>query len=98
MDKQKHCAPLLQVKFHLSIIWERIGREKKGEIGYTFRVWAPMLRQFTLLGDFTNWVENQIPMERNEFGVWEVFTSLLQRRPNLQVPYPACKWSSDYED
>ena len=35
-----------------------------------------MLRLYTWVGDFTNWIENQIPMERNEFGVWEVFTSL----------------------
>ena len=39
-------------------------------------MWAPNAQAVHLVGDFTNWVENQIPMERNEFGVWEVFTSL----------------------
>ncbi len=29
-----------------------------------------------LIGDFTDWYENQIPMTRNEGGVWEVFTDL----------------------
>ena len=62
--------------FTSSTIWELIGKKKNGEYGYTFRVWAPNAQAVHLVGDFTNWVENQIPMERNEFGVWEVFTSL----------------------
>ena len=52
--------------------------ELNGELGYTFRVWAPNAQAVHLVGDFTNWIENQIPMVRNEFGVWEVFTSLAQ--------------------
>lgn len=52
--------------------------ELNGEHGYTFRVWAPNAQAVHLVGDFTNWIENQIPMVRNDFGVWEVFTNMAQ--------------------
>ncbi|VNV48631.1 1,4-alpha-glucan branching enzyme [Streptococcus pneumoniae] len=52
--------------------------ELNGEYGYTFRVWAPNAQAVHLVGDFTNWIENQIPMVRNDFGVWEVFTNMAQ--------------------
>ena len=41
-----------------------------------FRVWAPNAQNVHLIGDFTNWYGEQIPMTRNEGGVWEVFTDL----------------------
>ena len=66
------------MKFHLQHYLGAHREEKNGEYGYTFRVWAPNAQAVHLVGDFTNWVENQILMERNEFGVWEVFTSLAQ--------------------
>ena len=47
-----------------------------GKAGYTFRVWAPNAQNVHLIGDFTNWYGEQIPMTRNEVGVWEVFTDL----------------------
>ena len=65
-------------EFHLQHYLGAHREEKAGESGYTFRVWAPNAQAVHLVGDFTNWLENQIPMERNEFGVWEVFTSLAQ--------------------
>ena len=40
-----------------------------GKSGYTFRVWAPNAQSVHLIGDFTDWYENQIPMARNEGGV-----------------------------
>lgn len=42
--------------------------ELNGEHGYTFRVWAPNAQAVHLVGDFTNWIENQIPMVRNDLG------------------------------
>ena len=64
--------------FHLQHYLGAHKEELNGVLGYRFRVWAPNAQTVHLVGDFTNWVENQIPMERNEFGVWEVFTSLAQ--------------------
>ena len=62
--------------FHLQHYLGAHKEEKDGEIGFTFRVWAPNAQAVHLVGDFTNWTEHQIPMVRNESGVWEVFTSL----------------------
>ena len=62
--------------FHLQHYLGAHKEEKDGEIGFTFRVWAPNAQAVHLVGDFTNWTEHQIPMVRNEAGVWEVFTSL----------------------
>lgn len=42
--------------------------------GYVFRVWAPNAEQVWLVGDFTNWQENPLPMIKNEGGVWEIQT------------------------
>lgn len=64
--------------FHLQHYLGAHREEKDGEWGYTFRVWAPNAQAVHLVGDFTNWVENQIPMVRNESGVWEVFTTFAQ--------------------
>lgn len=47
-----------------------------GVTGYRFRVWAPKAQAVHLIGDFTQWRENPLAMERNEAGVWEIFTDL----------------------
>ncbi|WP_314414960.1 alpha-amylase family glycosyl hydrolase, partial [uncultured Streptococcus sp.] len=79
MDKKKALETFMTGEnFHLQHYLGAHREEKDGESGYTFRVWAPNAQAVHLVGDFTNWVENQIPMERNEFGIWEVFTSLAQ--------------------
>ena len=77
MDKRETLRTFMTGEnFHLQHYLGAHREELNGEYGYTFRVWAPNAQAVHLVGDFTNWVENQIPMERNEFGVWEVFTSL----------------------
>ena len=79
MNKKKALETFIAGEnFHLQHYLGAHREEKNGEFGYTFRVWAPNAQAVYLVGDFTNWVENQIPMERNEFGVWKVFTSLAQ--------------------
>ena len=79
MDKREALRTFMTGEnFHLQHYLGAHWEEVNGEYGYTFRVWAPNAQAVHLVGDFTNWVENQIPMERNEFGVWEVFTSLAQ--------------------
>ena len=62
--------------FHLQHYLGAHQEEVDGKVGYSFRVWAPNAQSVHLIGDFTNWYENQIPMARNEAGVWEVFTDL----------------------
>ncbi|MDR0846061.1 MAG: 1,4-alpha-glucan branching protein GlgB [Lactobacillales bacterium] len=47
-------------------------KEKKG---FVFRVWAPNARNVWLAGDFTDWDENEILMEKDhENGIWELWT------------------------
>ncbi|WP_019804165.1 1,4-alpha-glucan branching protein GlgB [Streptococcus mutans] len=50
--------------------------EKNGVKGYIFRVWAPNAEDLHLIGDFTGWFDNPLQMDKNEAGVWEVFTDL----------------------
>ena len=79
MDKREALRTFMTGEnFHLQHYLGAHREELNGEYGYTFRVWAPNAQAVHLVGDFTNWVENQIPMERNEFGVWEVFTNMAQ--------------------
>ncbi len=41
--------------------------------GYVFRVWAPNADYVAVTGDFTDWLNDRLPMERvTERGVWEV--------------------------
>ncbi|KAA3465054.1 1,4-alpha-glucan-branching enzyme 2-2, chloroplastic/amyloplastic-like [Gossypium australe] len=53
------------------------GYEKLGfvrsEMGITYREWAPGAKSAALIGDFNNWNPNADIMNRNEFGVWEIF-------------------------
>jgi len=68
--------------FHLQHYLGAHQEEVDGKVGYSFRVWAPNAQSVHLIGDFTNWYENQIPMARNEAGVWEVFTDLPKEGDN----------------
>ncbi|MGF0111432.1 1,4-alpha-glucan branching protein GlgB [Streptococcus sp. SGI.013] len=43
---------------------------------HVFRVWAPNAKAVSVIGDFTNWGENPLPMTPNDAGVWEVETDL----------------------
>jgi 1,4-alpha-glucan branching enzyme len=50
-------------------------REKAS--GYVFRVWAPNAQMVWLVGDFSDWWERQISMNKNqETGIWEIWTDL----------------------
>ncbi|OFI47103.1 1,4-alpha-glucan branching enzyme [Floricoccus penangensis] len=51
----------------------------KTKNGHTFRVWAPNAQNVDLVGDFTNWAENSIPMTKIDSQVWEITTDL----PNI---------------
>lgn len=43
-----------------------------GESGVTFRVWAPHADQVFVMGDFSDWKEEQFPMESEGEGFWAV--------------------------
>lgn len=58
--------------FHLQHYLGAHKEQVDGMEGYSFRVWAPNAQAVHLVGDFTQWEENEIPMVRNEAGVWEV--------------------------
>ena len=40
--------------------------------GWVYREWAPNAYQLYLMGEFNNWEPLQYPLERKEFGVWEL--------------------------
>jgi len=41
--------------------------------GWTYREWAPQANALYLVGDFNNWEQFSYPLEKNEFGIWEIF-------------------------
>lgn len=49
-----------------------------GQEGYAFRVWAPHAQAVAVVGDFTDWLAQPLAMEKDEAGVWEVFTDQAQ--------------------
>ncbi len=47
--------------------------EKDGEVAYAFNVWAPRAKYVNLTGDFNDWNEFDLPMERiGGSGVWNI--------------------------
>ena len=48
---------------------------RRGKAGYVFRVWAPNAKSICVVGEFNFWNQEDLPMERLERGVWEVFTT-----------------------
>ncbi len=62
--------------FHIQDYFGVHKTSQNGEQAYVFRVWAPNAETISLIGDFTNWFENPVPMEVNEAGVWEVISNL----------------------
>ncbi|MCU9533896.1 1,4-alpha-glucan branching protein GlgB [Streptococcus sp. CSL10205-OR2] len=48
---------------------------RHNEDGYVFRVWAPNAERVALIGDFTNWHDNPLAMQKNESGIWEIHTT-----------------------
>ena len=64
--------------FHLQHYLGAHREEKNGEYGYTFRVWAPNAQAVHLVGISPIGLKIKFRWNGNEFGVWEVFTSLAQ--------------------
>ena len=40
--------------------------------GWIYREWAPNAYQLYLMGEFNKWNPTEFPMERKEFGIWEL--------------------------
>ena len=56
-----------------------VHREKRAEgEGFVFRVWAPHAQQVWLVGDFNQWDEHSLPMQKDQYGVWSIFTDQAQ--------------------
>ena len=56
-----------------------VHREKRAEgEGFAFRVWAPHAQQVWLVGDFNQWDEHSLPMQKDQYGVWSIFTDQAQ--------------------
>jgi 1,4-alpha-glucan branching enzyme len=49
-----------------------INYDKKRK-GWTYREWAPQANALYLTGDFNNWERFSHPLQKNEFGIWEIF-------------------------
>jgi len=41
-----------------------------GDVGVTFRVWAPNAEQVFVMGDFSDWREEEFPLDREGDGYW----------------------------
>lgn len=58
-------------------IYKKLGAhrtKKNGRWGVYFAVWAPGAAKVSLIGDFNNWDETSLPMERLEpLGIYEIF-------------------------
>ena len=54
-------------------------RQKDGQDGYVFRVWAPNAKQVCVFGEFNGWDENANPLEKLEGGIWQGFVAGLKR-------------------
>ena len=48
------------------------------QAGFVFRVWAPHAQQVCLIGDFNAWQKPGIPLTKDDFGVWNLFTTQVQ--------------------
>ncbi len=47
----------------------------KKKKGWWFREWAPSADYVSLIGDFNDWDRGADPLNRADFGVWEIFLS-----------------------
>ena len=45
----------------------------KSKKGWWYREWAPNANRLSVIGDFNGWNTEASIMERNDFGVWEIF-------------------------
>ncbi|KAJ9295244.1 CAZyme family GH13 [Paecilomyces variotii] len=52
--------------------YEKFGLNVNANGDITYREWAPNAIQAYLIGDFNNWDRTATPMQKNDFGVWEV--------------------------
>ncbi len=52
---------------------------------YVFRVWAPRAEEVNLVGDFTRWENDPVPMKKiNDGGVWECYAENVKQFDNYK--------------
>ncbi len=82
--KNKHTAAIGELDIHLFAeghhytIWEVLGahlcEDEDGVAGCRFAVWAPNVKQVSVIGDFNQWDGRAAPMEPvAQSGIWSVF-------------------------
>jgi 1,4-alpha-glucan branching enzyme len=45
----------------------------EADSGWIYREWAPQARALFLTGEFNQWDKYAFPLEKNEYGIWEIF-------------------------
>ncbi|MCB9203021.1 MAG: alpha amylase C-terminal domain-containing protein [Flavobacteriales bacterium] len=53
--------------------------------GYWFRDWLPNALEVYLIGDFNKWNRTSHSLEKNEFGVWEIFLNETEIAPFSKI-------------
>jgi 1,4-alpha-glucan branching enzyme len=48
---------------------------KNGRSGFIFRVWAPNAQQVSVVGDFNQWEQPGLIMQKDATGIWSLFTT-----------------------
>jgi 1,4-alpha-glucan branching enzyme len=71
---------LAEGTFHRA--YQKLGahiKERNGQRGVQFAVWAPNAKEVSVVGDFNNWNTSANPMEPSSSGVWETFIPKIGR-------------------
>ncbi|KAH7930724.1 glycoside hydrolase family 13 protein [Leucogyrophana mollusca] len=52
--------------------FEKMGLNVREDGAVVYREWAPNAKEANLIGDFNGWNRTTHPMQKNEYGIWEV--------------------------
>ena len=52
--------------------YDKFGFNKKSDGSIVYREWAPAACSAFLIGDFNQWSPESHPMQKDDFGVWEI--------------------------
>ncbi len=59
-----------------------VNYDKKAK-GWYYREWAPGAHQLYLSGDFNDWNPHSHPLQRKEYGIWEIFLPYAQYKDSF---------------
>jgi 1,4-alpha-glucan branching enzyme len=52
--------------------------------GWIYREWAPQANALYMTGDFNNWNRSSHPLEKKDFGIWEIFLDKMQYQDSFK--------------